>query len=40
MKRFNYDGNLRPTESRKFSCGITKINVVWKNIEKNNKKEQ
>lgn len=25
MKRFNFDGNLRPTESRKFSCGMTKI---------------
>ena len=36
MKRFNYDGNLRPTESRKFSCGITKINGEIGNSEDDN----
>lgn len=36
MKRFNYDGNLIPTESRKFSCGITKINGEIGNSEDDN----
>lgn len=36
MKRFNYDGNLIPTESRDFSCGITKINGEMGNSEEDN----
>lgn len=36
MKRFNYDGNLIPTESRDFSCGITKINGEMGNSKEDN----